>query len=157
MLKTALLLTLALALTVPAHAEPEPDGDPKKGAMAGKPAKQASKDKAGGELQNKAKDKGDWANKQAKQGKQDKKSQASAEAQNKTKNKADWEQKKADKTGAGEGAKEQTGGAKSKGSEMQARKEERKALQEEYRQGKKSGEREAVKGKKPWWKFWVFE
>jgi len=64
---------------------------------------------------------------------------------------------KAAKNGTTKGAKEQAGGTKSKSGEMQTRKEERKAIQEEYRQSKQSGEREAVKGKKPWWKFWVFD
>lgn len=37
--------------------------------------------------------------------------------------------------------------------EMQARRDERKAIKESYREGREAGEAPA-KGKKPWWKFW---
>jgi hypothetical protein len=37
--------------------------------------------------------------------------------------------------------------------EMQARREERKQIQEQHREARSAGEAEAA-GKKPWWKFW---
>jgi hypothetical protein len=43
-------------------------------------------------------------------------------------------------------------GANPKGDEMQARRDERKAIQETYRQESEGGSAQA--GKKPWWKFW---
>jgi hypothetical protein len=44
--------------------------------------------------------------------------------------------------------------AGSKGDEMQARQQERKEIQDQYRTAVKEGEAEKTKGKKPWWKFW---
>lgn len=48
-------------------------------------------------------------------------------------------------------------GEKGKGAatsqEMQQRREERKQIQQDYKEGRKSGEIEQT-SKKPWWKFW---
>jgi hypothetical protein len=40
-----------------------------------------------------------------------------------------------------------------KSAEMKARRDERKAIQAEYREGVEGGG-ERVRGKKPWWKVW---